>query len=53
MTGTQSGSSLERHGKGTSASILLTSVFGPYACGDEFGSRRLTARHYGNAHFEV
>jgi hypothetical protein len=23
MTGTQSGSSLERHGKGTSASILL------------------------------
>jgi radical SAM superfamily enzyme YgiQ (UPF0313 family) len=27
--------------KATSASILLTSVFGPYACDDEFGSRRI------------
>ena len=27
--------------KGGSARILLTSVFGPYACDDEFGSRRI------------
>jgi radical SAM superfamily enzyme YgiQ (UPF0313 family) len=32
---------MERHCKGTGASILLTSVFGPYACDDEFGSRRI------------
>ncbi|HYL73049.1 MAG TPA: B12-binding domain-containing radical SAM protein [Bryobacteraceae bacterium] len=29
------------HPKGTSARILLTSVFGPYAQDDEFGSRRI------------
>lgn len=27
------------HPKGTVARVLLTSVFGPYACDDEFGSR--------------
>jgi len=31
--------SLERHPKGTRARILLTSVFGPYAQDDEYGSR--------------
>ena len=31
----------ERHPKGTSARVLLTSVFGPYARDDEFGSRLL------------
>ena len=41
MTGTQSESSTERHCRGTDASVLLTSVFGPYACDDEFGSRRI------------
>ena len=30
-----------RHPKGTRARILLTSVFGPYAQDDEFGSRRI------------
>jgi radical SAM superfamily enzyme YgiQ (UPF0313 family) len=30
-----------RHPKGTGARILLTSVFGPYAQDDEFGSRRI------------
>jgi radical SAM superfamily enzyme YgiQ (UPF0313 family) len=29
------------HPKGTSARVLLTSVFGPYAQDDEFGSRRI------------
>jgi hypothetical protein len=29
------------HAKGTSASVLLTSVFGPYAQDDEFGSRSI------------
>jgi radical SAM superfamily enzyme YgiQ (UPF0313 family) len=29
------------HPKGTSARVLLTSVFGPYAQDDEFGSRRV------------
>jgi radical SAM superfamily enzyme YgiQ (UPF0313 family) len=32
---------MERHPKGTGASILLTSVFGPYARDDEFGSRSI------------
>src|SRR5512136_1882883 len=32
---------MERHCKGTSARVLLTSVFGPYARDDEFGSRRI------------
>jgi hypothetical protein len=32
---------VERHPKGTRARILLTSVFGPYACDDEFGSRAI------------
>jgi radical SAM superfamily enzyme YgiQ (UPF0313 family) len=31
--------SLERHPKGTRARILLTSVFGPFAQDDEYGSR--------------
>src|SRR5512139_1574314 len=30
-----------RHPKGTRARVLLTSVFGPYARDDEFGSRRI------------
>ena len=30
-----------RHPKGTRAQVLLTSVFGPYARDDEFGSRRI------------
>jgi len=29
------------HPKGTAARVLLTSVFGPYACDDEFGSRAI------------
>ena len=29
------------HPKGVSARVLLTSVFGPYAQSDEFGSRRV------------
>src|SRR5712692_2092622 len=29
------------HPKGTRARVLLTSVFGPYACDDEFGSRAI------------
>jgi radical SAM superfamily enzyme YgiQ (UPF0313 family) len=41
MTGTQSRNSMEPHSKGAGARILLTSVFGPYACDDEFGSRRI------------
>ena len=36
-----SGRSSERHPKGSGARILLTSVFGPYAQDDEFGSRRI------------
>ena len=31
----------QRHPKGSSARILLASVFGPYAQDDEFGSRRI------------
>ena len=31
----------EIHPKGTSARILLSSVFGPYAQDDEFGSRTI------------
>ena len=30
-----------RHPKGTGARVLLTSIFGPYARDDEFGSRRI------------
>ena len=33
--------SLEKHPKGTQARILLSSVFGPYAQDDEFGSRSI------------
>lgn len=33
--------SVERHPKGTKARILLSSVFGPYAQDDEFGSRSI------------
>ena len=32
---------MPRHAKGTRARILLSSVFGPYAQDDEFGSRRI------------
>jgi hypothetical protein len=32
---------MEKHPKGSSARILLSSVFGPYAQDDEFGSRKL------------
>jgi len=32
---------MPQHPKGTGARILLTSVFGPYAQDDEFGSRRI------------
>src|ERR1051325_11435982 len=32
---------MNRHPKGTRARVLLTSVFGPYAQDDEFGSRRI------------
>jgi radical SAM superfamily enzyme YgiQ (UPF0313 family) len=32
---------MERHPRGRSARILLTSVFGPYACDDECGSRAI------------
>jgi radical SAM superfamily enzyme YgiQ (UPF0313 family) len=34
-------SAIERHPKGTQARILLSSVFGPYAQDDEFGSRSI------------
>jgi radical SAM superfamily enzyme YgiQ (UPF0313 family) len=34
-------SSMKTHPKGTSARILLSSVFGPYAQDDEFGSRSI------------
>jgi radical SAM superfamily enzyme YgiQ (UPF0313 family) len=36
-----SSSRVERHPKGTQARILLSSVFGPYAQDDEFGSRSI------------
>ncbi|MGD0013275.1 MAG: B12-binding domain-containing radical SAM protein [Bryobacteraceae bacterium] len=39
--GESAGHPTERHPKGTGASILLTSVFGPYARDDEFGSRSI------------
>ncbi len=32
---------ISRHPKGTQAKVLLTSVFGPYAQDDEFGSRSI------------
>jgi len=32
---------MEKHPKGQCARILLTSVFGPYARDDEFGSRNI------------
>ena len=32
---------METHPKGTNARVLLTSVFGPYAQDDEFGSRAI------------
>src|SRR5512136_491467 len=31
----------ERHPRGTQARVLLTSVFGPYAQDDEYGSRAI------------
>jgi len=36
-----SDASVPRHPRGTSARVLLTSVFGPYAQDDEFGSRAI------------
>ena len=36
-----SSSGVEKHPKGTQARILLSSVFGPYAQDDEFGSRSI------------
>ena len=36
-----SSSHVERHPKGTQARVLLSSVFGPYARDDEFGSRSI------------
>ncbi|HTZ40091.1 MAG TPA: hypothetical protein VMB77_08040, partial [Syntrophales bacterium] len=33
--------SIVRHPRGTKARILLTSVFGPFARDDEYGSRRI------------
>lgn len=38
---TISARSFEKHPKGTAARILLSSVFGPYARDDEFGSRSI------------
>jgi len=38
---TNAPSAVERHPKGTQARILLSSVFGPYAQDDEFGSRSI------------
>lgn len=32
---------MQRHPKGKRARVLLTSVFGPYAQDDEFGSRAI------------
>ena len=40
-THSSASSSGERHPKGTEARILLSSVFGPYAQDDEFGSRSI------------
>jgi radical SAM superfamily enzyme YgiQ (UPF0313 family) len=37
----QSGDSVTPHPKGTQARVLLSSVFGPYAQDDEFGSRAI------------
>ena len=41
LTHEDSSSPVEKHPKGTRARILLTSVFGPYAQDDEFGSRSI------------
>ena len=41
MLSTASSDSIPLHPKGTSARILLSSVFGPYARDDEFGSRAI------------
>ena len=38
---TSQSANIERHPKGTQARILLSSVFGPYAQDDEFGSRSI------------
>lgn len=40
-TGSVSSTNVEKHPKGSQARILLTSVFGPYAQDDEFGSRSI------------
>ena len=32
---------MDKHPKGTRARVLLSSVFGPYAQDDEFGSRKI------------
>jgi radical SAM superfamily enzyme YgiQ (UPF0313 family) len=41
LTHEDNSSTVEKHPKGTRARILLTSVFGPYAQDDEFGSRSI------------
>ena len=41
MTTTPSAPCNDTHPKGTSARVLLSSVFGPYAQDDEYGSRRI------------
>jgi len=41
MVSTASSDVMPRHPKGTRACVLLTSVFGPYARDDEFGSRSI------------
>ena len=35
------GEVIEKHPKGAQARVLFSSVFGPYACDDEFGSRAI------------
>ena len=40
-TSSSSPTDFQPHPKGTQARILLTSVFGPYAQDDEFGSRSI------------
>ena len=41
VSGASAHSGVEKHPKGTQARILLSSVFGPYAQDDEFGSRSI------------
>jgi radical SAM superfamily enzyme YgiQ (UPF0313 family) len=41
MPATAKANLIPPHPKGTQARVLLSSVFGPYACDDEFGSRAI------------